>query len=108
MISVKFYADPLLSSNWPRPDKEWKDREFIVTARSPTPTRVHHLNEISRWAPHSSFIRWTNRAGYECEANGEWTLGIEEKEKMTKLEDTIRLRWELEQVWSYFLLNEMW
>ena len=98
MISVKFYADPLISSDWPRPDKEWKDKKFIVAARSPTPTRVHHLNEISKWALPSSFILWTNRAGDKWEANGERTLGIEEKEKMTELEDVNRLRWVLEQV----------
>ena len=98
MISVKFYADPLISSGWPRPEKEWRDKEFVVAARSPTPTRVHHLNEISRWAPHSNFIHWTNRAGHNWGANGENTLGVEEKEKMTKLEDTNRLRWEFEKV----------
>ena len=98
MISVKFYADPLISSDWPRPEKEWKDKEFIVAARPPTPTKVHHLNEISEWAPRSNFIRWTNRAGDKWQANGETTLGIEEKEEMTKSEDANSLRWVLEQV----------
>ena len=98
MISVRFYADPFISPDSPRPEKEWEDKEFLVAARPPTPPRVHYLDEISEWAPRSNFIRWTNRAGDNWEVNDKTALGIEEKEKMMQSEDANSLRWVLEQV----------
>ncbi|KAF8968720.1 hypothetical protein BDZ97DRAFT_325778 [Flammula alnicola] len=98
IITVKFYADPLISDQWPRPEKEWKDREFVIAARAPTPVKIHHFNEISRWAPNSRLIRWTGRTGDTWQAN-EWNnLGVVEKADITKLEDTERMKWEIEQV----------
>jgi len=96
MISVKLYADPLISNQWPRPDQEWKDKEFIIAARPPTATRNRRADEISRWAPKLNFIRWTDRTD-SFKANAWEGVGVEEKDEMMKLEDLNRIRWEIEQ-----------
>jgi hypothetical protein len=98
MISVKLYADPLISNQWPRPDQEWKDKELIIAARPPTATRIRRADEISRWAPNSNLdlIRWTNRTK-SLEANAREAVGVEEKAEMIKLEDVNRIKWEIEQ-----------
>ncbi|KAF8968719.1 hypothetical protein BDZ97DRAFT_1797665 [Flammula alnicola] len=98
IMTAKFYADPLISDQWPRPEKEWKDKEFVITARAPTQVKIHLFNEISRWAPNSRLIRWTCRAGDVWPAN-EWNnLGVVEKADIMKLNDTERMKWEIEQV----------
>jgi len=96
MISVKLYADPLISNQWPRPDQEWKDKEFIIVARPPTATRIHRAEEISRWAPNLNSIRWTPRTN-SLKANAWDAVGVEEKAEMMKLEDVNRIKWEIEQ-----------
>ncbi|KAF8970579.1 hypothetical protein BDZ97DRAFT_51308 [Flammula alnicola] len=98
IMTAKFYADPLISDQWPRPEKEWKDKEFVIAARAPTQVKIHLFNEISRWAPNSRLIRWTCRAGDLWPAN-EWNnLGVVEKADIMKLNDTERMKWEIEQV----------
>ncbi|KJA24267.1 hypothetical protein HYPSUDRAFT_86223 [Hypholoma sublateritium FD-334 SS-4] len=32
-ISVKFYADPCVSGRWPRAEKEWREKVFVVAAQ---------------------------------------------------------------------------
>ena len=96
MISVKLYADPLISNQWPRPDHEWKDKELIIAARPPTATRIRRADEISRWAPNLNLIRWTNRTN-SLKANAWEAVGVEEKAEMMKLEDVNRIKWEIEQ-----------
>jgi hypothetical protein len=96
MISVKLYADPLISNQWPRPDQEWKDKEFIIAARPPTATRIRSADEISRWAPKLNLIRWTDRKN-SLKANARDAVGVEEKAEMMKLEDVNRIKWEIEQ-----------
>ena len=96
MISVKLHVDPLISNQWPRPDQEWKDKEFIIAARPPTATRIRRADEISRWAPNLNLIPWTNRTN-GLKANAWNAVGVEEKAEMMKLEDVNRIKWEIEQ-----------
>ena len=96
MISVKLYADPLISDQWPRPDQEWNDKEYVIAARPPTATRIRRADEISKWAPKLNFIRWTGRTN-SLKANASDAVGVEEKAEMMKLEDINRIRWEIEQ-----------
>ena len=96
MISVKLYADPWISDQWPRPDQEWKDKEFIIVARPPTATRIRSAEEISRWAPNLNLIRWTKRTN-SLKSNALNAVGVEEKAEMMKLEDVNRMKWEIEQ-----------
>lgn len=94
IITVTFYSDPSVSKQWPRPDKEWKGKEFVIAARSTSDVRVPHLNEIARWALNPRFMRWTARAGDKWGAN-EWNnLGVED---FAESGDTDRIRWEIEQ-----------
>ena len=96
-ISTKFHFDPLVSASWPRPESEWKDKEFALAARSVTPTKALDFPRISKWAPgdipFSSKCRNTN-PGFE--AHTLHNLGVEEK-KTNGLVDP-RFQWELEPV----------
>ncbi|EDQ99541.1 uncharacterized protein LACBIDRAFT_316324 [Laccaria bicolor S238N-H82] len=96
MISVKLYADPFISNQWPRLDQEWKDKEYVIAARPPTATRTRRADEISRWTPKPNPNRWTDRTD-SLKANAWDAVGVEEKAEMMKLEDVNRIRWEIEQ-----------
>lgn len=96
-ISVKLYSDPLVSDLWPRPDSEWKDKEFVVAARSVTPTKGLDFQSISRWAPSTlSSSRKFKNTNKGFQAHALYNLGVEEK--ATSMEDPSRLAWELESV----------
>ena len=96
MISVKLYADPVISDQWPRPDQEWKNKDYIIAARPPTTTRIRRADEISKWAPNLNLIRWTNQTN-SLQANTREAVGVEEKAEMMKSEDVNRIKWEVEQ-----------
>ncbi len=96
-ISIKFHSDPLVSSSWPRPESEWKDKQFILAARSVTSTKALYFPRISKWAPgnisFSSKFRNTN-PGFE--AHTLHNLGVEEKKTSTLAGPSFH--WELESV----------
>ncbi|KAI6009766.1 hypothetical protein PISMIDRAFT_688076, partial [Pisolithus microcarpus 441] len=75
---VKFYSDPLVSDKWPRPEREWKDKEFAVVARCIAPTRGLKYEEIARWAPALSAGKW-NHSVYSYGAGDPYAIGVEEK-----------------------------
>ncbi|KAF8815220.1 hypothetical protein BYT27DRAFT_7249306 [Phlegmacium glaucopus] len=74
MITIKFYADPVVSNSWPRAESEWRDKEFALAARSVVGTIIPSFQEIARWAPVSaqSTIRWVDTVGYERPARRAW------------------------------------
>jgi len=101
MITVKFYADPVVSNNWPRAESEWKDKEFALAARSVVGTIVPDFQKIARWAPDSSkpTTQWVDRAvGYERPAHRWDNLGVEEKGKNMGPQDLSRMQWEIERL----------
>jgi hypothetical protein len=98
IIAVTFYADPSISGQWPRPEEEWKDKEYVVAARPTTVVQVPRFNEIARWVLNSRFVRWTSRGGDKWEANAWNGMGVEEYTRIEGLGDTERIQWELEQV----------
>ena len=76
-ITVTFSYDPSLSDSWPRPEKEWKGKEFVLSASPPPfPVKVYKLDAMKKWAPAGvSFIgpaeeNWTPNLSY--------SMGIEE------------------------------
>ena len=100
LISVKFYADPLVSDDWPRPESEWKDKEFVLAASAPVPTQIRGFRVIAKWAPASakSTRRWTTRVGHRC--HDQTNLAVEEKLKNIIPRDFNRMKWEIETPWS--------
>lgn len=93
-ITVKFYSDPLVSDKWPRPEREWKDKEFAVAMTPVTPTRGLKFEEIARWAPKNALStrKWSDY--YErSELGDDCLVGVEEKAG-----DLSGMRWELEPV----------
>ncbi|KAI6011052.1 hypothetical protein BKA83DRAFT_4397620, partial [Pisolithus microcarpus] len=83
-ITVKFYSDPLVSDKWPRPEREWKDKEFAVAAKSVASTQGLKFEEIARWAPVNALStrKWGDHyVGYGPKAG-----------------DLSRMAWELEPV----------
>ncbi|KAF8907836.1 hypothetical protein CPB84DRAFT_239230 [Gymnopilus junonius] len=97
-ITVKFSIDPVPSDRWPRPEKEWKGKEYVLAARSAEDTRVPKFESIARWAPLVPRIerRWTNRAGYEVPHY--YKLAVEERPYNLLAQDLNRLKWEIEPV----------
>jgi len=55
LISVEFSCDPSISPDWPRPDQEWKGKEFVLVARGSATFRTRVQYEFIRWAPPSRF-----------------------------------------------------
>jgi hypothetical protein len=96
IITVKTHADPLVANHWPRPESEWKGKDFAVAARSVVATKNRSFQEIVRWAPHSAQhgTQWTSRVGHGSPANSWHNLGVEEKGKNMRLEDLNRMKWE--------------
>jgi hypothetical protein len=93
LISVKFYADPSVSDDWPRAESEWKDKEFVLAASSPVPTEVRGFRVIAKWAPAyaKSTSHWTTRAGHR--GDQKTNLAVEEKPKSIIPQ---YLKWEIE------------
>lgn len=99
MITIKFYADPVVSNDWPRAESEWREKEFALAARSVVGTIIPSFQEIARWAPDSvkSTIRWadSDAVGFERPAHQWDNLGVEEiGENM----DQNRMQWEIERL----------
>lgn len=100
-ISVNFYAHPYVSGRWPRTEKEWKEKEFLVAAQCTENVKVPSFDKVLRWAPSPRFVerQWTKNSE-QWKANDTRTLGVEEKPQSTEPEQgyPTRLRWELEEV----------
>ncbi|KAF8960981.1 hypothetical protein BDZ97DRAFT_1830751 [Flammula alnicola] len=98
LITVKFYSDPWISPQWPRPESEWKDKEFIIAAETPTQTRIHGFDEIARWASPHSKLAWTTRGGSQFPAKHTYNVGVQEKPDIVTPEDAKKMQWDIEQV----------
>jgi hypothetical protein len=98
MIMVKFYCDPLVSDGWPRPEREWKEKEFAIAARCIAATQGLRFEQISRWAPANtpSAGSWGGYSHFGLEAHSGWNLGVEEK--AGNMADLSRMAWELESI----------
>lgn len=95
MITVQFHADPVLYVHRPRPESEWKDKQFAVAARSLTVVRICTFAEIARWGPGAHLAPlWTNRRD-EWTANSWNSVAVEEKVEIEG-NDLTRMRWEIE------------
>jgi len=90
----------LVSDDWPRPESEWKDKEFVLAASAPVPTQIRGFRVIAKWAPASakSTRRWTTRVGHRC--HDQTNLAVEEKLKNIIPRDFNRMKWEIETPWS--------
>ncbi|KAI6097095.1 hypothetical protein F5141DRAFT_1011560 [Pisolithus sp. B1] len=99
-IAVKLYSDPVVSDEWPRPEREWKDKEFAVAAASVAPTQGLKFEEIERWAPVNALStrKWSDHyVGFgPCNY---CNVGVEEKAG-----DLSRMEWELEPVDSNYVI----
>ncbi|KAF8815228.1 hypothetical protein BYT27DRAFT_7195518 [Phlegmacium glaucopus] len=102
MITVKFYADPVVSNTWPRPESEWRDKEFALAARSVVATIIPSFQDIARWAPVSvrSTIRWADAdaVGFVRPARQWDNLGVEEITQNMPRQDLDRMKWEIESI----------
>ncbi|KAI6160606.1 hypothetical protein EDD17DRAFT_1600181 [Pisolithus thermaeus] len=93
-ITVKFYCDPLVSDKWPRPEREWKDKEFAVAATTVVSPQGLRFEEIARWAPVNALStrKWSNHyVGFG--PHNHCSVGVEEKAG-----DLYRMAWELEPI----------
>jgi len=97
-IAVKFYCDPSASVFWPRPESEWRDKEFIVVSRPKAAVSVLGFESVSRWALSTTCaFRWTERVGDKWSENGHHGVAVEEKGSYDP-KDVQRMEWIIEGV----------
>lgn len=97
-IAVRFHCDPSADIFWPRPENEWKDKEFIVVSRPKAAVSVLGFESVSRWAPGTTCAsRWTGRAGDRWSENDHCGVAVEEKGDHDP-KDAQRKEWILEGV----------
>ncbi|PPQ96186.1 hypothetical protein CVT26_004821 [Gymnopilus dilepis] len=98
LITVQFHVDPVVTDQWPRHEREWKGKEFVLAGRSAAYTKVPTFDSVARWAPPAMKIgeRWTSRAGRSVPHY--YSLAVEDKPLNFSAQDLNRMRWEIEQV----------
>ncbi|KIM78107.1 hypothetical protein PILCRDRAFT_824825 [Piloderma croceum F 1598] len=93
-ITITFACDPALTHNWPRPDHEWKGREYVIAGPTHSVIRTHKHKDLSQWATTSMFAEMMSADNANWQA-GQWnSLGVEDH--ATDALDMGRKMWELE------------
>jgi len=95
-IAVKFHCDPSVDIFWPRPESEWKDKEFIVVSKPKARVSVLGFASIARWAQCTTLAsRWTDRTQDWWSGNSPDGVAVEERGDYDP-EDVERREWVFE------------
>jgi hypothetical protein len=78
---------------WPRPEKDWKEKEFLIATRSTSHVRAPRLDDIARWAPNSKAIHWSAHGGRVWGPRDKCNVGVEEYTGI--VEHAERMKWDI-------------
>lgn len=100
MITVTLHSDPLPSSKWPRPERAWKDREYVLKAGPLQKPIYHSYDKIKNWAatwkgnwkadPAKTYITVPPASNQTCVQ-----LQIQEKTDYMTPEEVAQMQWDV-------------